>query len=1394
MLVLYETSLGFCLFKLNDEAKLTAVTSGKTSRHPRPLPNSSARLKLKAIHRFTSTAMAVEDISAMQEGKLSKGLKQFLQDQVVDKGKGKESLAVIEPKLGGAIAKKLGIQVVSGESTQDLFRGIRSQLSSLLDGLDPTDLSTMSLGLSHSLSRFKLKFSPDKVDIMVIQAIALLDDLDKEINIYSMRVKEWYGWHFPEMGKLIVDNLAYAKVVREMGFRTNAATTSLASILPEELELTLKAAAEISMGTEISDSDISHIHSLCDQVISISAYRAQLSEYLRNRMNAIAPNLTALVGELVGARLISHAGSLMSLAKHPASTVQILGAEKALFRALKTKHDTPKYGLIYHCDYDVQASLIGQAPQKLKGKMARMVATKAALSIRVDALADVDEKSEATAATIGIENRAKLESRLRALEHQSDLGSLPFANTVRKQSKFEMSGSTKQYNTAADSVGADQMDLDPIPTERAPTDAAADAKEERRKAKEEKKKAKAEKKAKKEAKKAEEEAAVTNEDDEEAARKEKKRLKKEAKKAAAAAVAEVAAEMAEEAAPVVSNGSEKKQKKRRVDEGESPEKKVSLGSLRPIFYSPTIPPVIEMDIKNSVPASPVSPLNNTKIEPVGVAHLKGQVRSASNEMDSQRPPKRSRKAINCDPCRASKLKCDRGRPCSGCVLRGTTALCYPDSGPAEHGQPAQMNGNEAVHDNHAGTGDPYAEIARMRQSLATLESLLTRHGISPQGSSRSGLNRAHHNHTGADANGHNTPSQVGSTPSPDGLMTESTVYPAMEVGMYVGPTSAASPLLSFRVRSSCTPRNQAQPLTCYIQHMLQPNGVFEGGTVPTETSPDESGAASCSLDVQQNLDLLAKLPDVSIVDGLLRHYFENCTWLNKYLNEPSLQTSWTRFKASTCTDQLTVSILFAVLAISLLYLPKAHPLVTQLGDNVNLLSEEYYQNSTIALDRHRATGPKVPTMELVELHLLRAGYLSISKVDCEEIWTIKGEVMSIALSLGLHRDPGKWKLSKEQIERRRWAWWNVLQLDRWQAFLFGRPISIPNSHFDTNFPVENKTDPSIGAVNNPNLPYLHQFKLTLVLGDIVADATSCRPTPYDRILAHERELESWFQNLPHDLAVDDYHLASLLSSQALASRRLGVQSLCIRALAYHIKFTLHRPFTTPQIRRDSRTSASYDASIIAADKLIHLWTTSRPDFMSNPLLAVPGHISWGPFHIFAAAIHFCFLLIWKPDQPGTAMFRSNIQRVITTLESLRVEIPVADKALRVLQTLAPLYMDGTMRKVDEKQRDSCLAIVRRLAFPCHDSRLSSRPGAADSPSQTWASAHSPASAAGSSAGRSLDSVQMSLQPFGAHQFEPSPYPQNSSEEAVWSASLGLDGDSWNMFLMDGTPSSFLNRA
>jgi len=134
----------------------------------------------------------------------------------------------------------------------------------------------MKLGLSHSLCRYKLKFSPDKVDTMIVQAISLLDEIDKELNTYSMRVKEWYGWHFPEMGKIISEPLLYSKVVKVMGVRSNASKTDLSDVLDEDLEKEVKEQAEISMGTEVADEDIEHIQELCDQVISISQYRTEL--------------------------------------------------------------------------------------------------------------------------------------------------------------------------------------------------------------------------------------------------------------------------------------------------------------------------------------------------------------------------------------------------------------------------------------------------------------------------------------------------------------------------------------------------------------------------------------------------------------------------------------------------------------------------------------------------------------------------------------------------------------------------------------------------------------------------------------------------------------------------------------------------------------------------------------------------------------------------------------------------------------------------------------------------------------------------------------------------------------------------------------------------------------
>lgn len=436
MLVLFETAAGYALFKLLNEKKLKETDNLYRDFET---PESAGKIiKLKHFEKFADTTEALAATTAAVEGKVSKSLKKLLKKHL-DKDL-QEQLLVSDAKLGSAIKEKFSLQCLSNTSVQELMRCIRSQLDSLISGLPKKEMTAMSLGLAHSLSRYKLKFSPDKVDTMIVQAVSLLDDLDKELNNYIMRCREWYGWHFPELGKIVTDNIAFAKTVKVIGTRENTASSDLSDVLPEEVEEKVKEAAEISMGTEISEEDIINIQHLCDQVIDITNYRAQLYDYLKARMMAMAPNLTVLVGDLVGARLISHAGSLINLAKFPASTVQILGAEKALFRALKTKKDTPKYGLIYH------SQLVGQASTKNKGKMSRMLAAKASLATRVDAL------GEDGYFTLGAEHKVKLEARLRVLEEGNIRRISGTGKAKAKFEKYHGISEIKQYPDAADST------------------------------------------------------------------------------------------------------------------------------------------------------------------------------------------------------------------------------------------------------------------------------------------------------------------------------------------------------------------------------------------------------------------------------------------------------------------------------------------------------------------------------------------------------------------------------------------------------------------------------------------------------------------------------------------------------------------------------------------------------------------------------------------------------------------------------------------------------------------------------------------------------------------------------------------------------------------------------
>ncbi|KAL7844123.1 hypothetical protein SRHO_G00226620 [Serrasalmus rhombeus] len=351
-----------------------------------------------------SAQAALENINAISEGVVHADLKLFLETNLPSVGKKKALLGVADGKIGAALQEELGLSIQTGGVVAEILRGVRLHFHSLVKGLTAQAASKAQLGLGHSYSRAKVKFNVNRADNMIIQSIALLDQLDKDINTFSMRVREWYGYHFPELIKIVSDNSTYCKLAKLIGNRKELSEESLEAL--EEVTMdsakaqAILEASRSSMGMDISPIDLINIESFSSRVVSLTAYRQELQEYLRSKMGQVAPNLAALIGEVVGARLISHAGSLTNLAKYPASTVQILGAEKALFRALKTRGNTPKYGLIFH------STFIGRAAAKNKGRISRYLANKCTIASRIDCF------SEVPTSVFGDKLRDQVEERL----------------------------------------------------------------------------------------------------------------------------------------------------------------------------------------------------------------------------------------------------------------------------------------------------------------------------------------------------------------------------------------------------------------------------------------------------------------------------------------------------------------------------------------------------------------------------------------------------------------------------------------------------------------------------------------------------------------------------------------------------------------------------------------------------------------------------------------------------------------------------------------------------------------------------------------------------------------------------------------------------------------------
>lgn len=440
--LLSESASGYALFEVK-EADVIASQTDEVQGALAEYARFATLVKLAAFAPFLSAEHALENANLISEGTVSEYLQNFLQTNL-PRAPSKTKKALLppvqlgvhrDPKLKSAVSEVLegAVAVVADERIDDLLRGVRVHFEKFVQALKPGDLVKAQLGLAHSYSRSKVKFNVHKSDNMIIQSIALLDQLDKDINTFAMRMREWYSWHFPELVKIVPDNIQYARLVRCIKDKSKVSEEMLsdmnAILLDEEKAKDVLVAARSSMGTDVSPVDLINIEVFASRVVGLAEFRANLHNYLISKMHAVAPNLAALIGEQVGARLIAHAGSLTSLAKYPASTVQILGAEKALFRALKTKGKTPKYGLLYHSTY------IGRAKQKNKGRISRYLANKCTIASRMDCF------SEFATDVFGRKLRDQVEERLRFY----DSGAAPRKNMdvmkeAIKEANNEMDG------------------------------------------------------------------------------------------------------------------------------------------------------------------------------------------------------------------------------------------------------------------------------------------------------------------------------------------------------------------------------------------------------------------------------------------------------------------------------------------------------------------------------------------------------------------------------------------------------------------------------------------------------------------------------------------------------------------------------------------------------------------------------------------------------------------------------------------------------------------------------------------------------------------------------------------------------------------------------------------
>ncbi|MGQ9542472.1 MAG: C/D box methylation guide ribonucleoprotein complex aNOP56 subunit [Candidatus Bathyarchaeia archaeon] len=321
-----------------------------------------------------------QTILNLQRGQVTDELIQFLNNL---KEKGCRRFVFEEEALASEVNMKLRLKTEVAEDSAIIARfkdGLCEATIKLGLFRDPQAYRQYTHNVSVLLAEGAVMREVQRRDLHAIQIVRTLDDLDKTLNLFSGRIREWYGLHFPELDRLLDKHETYLRLIAELGSRENMTVEKLKSAgLPTDKADIIADKARSSMGSPANPGDIALLQTFCRETLELYRCRGMVEEHLTSLMGEVAPNMTSILGPLLSARLISIAGSLERLAKMPTSTVQVLGAEKALFRSLKTGAKPPKHGVIF------QHQQLHSAPKWQRGKIARALSSKISIASRMDA-------------------------------------------------------------------------------------------------------------------------------------------------------------------------------------------------------------------------------------------------------------------------------------------------------------------------------------------------------------------------------------------------------------------------------------------------------------------------------------------------------------------------------------------------------------------------------------------------------------------------------------------------------------------------------------------------------------------------------------------------------------------------------------------------------------------------------------------------------------------------------------------------------------------------------------------------------------------------------------------------------------------------------------------------